>query len=1839
MKNLLTLLLAFSYSLTFAQLPDLTVATGTSPTFTSETVSFTITFRNDGNATSPSTEAMPFLSDENDDDQIDYFDPLYFDYPQCTNTEPVFIPSLNPGQSYTASFTVNVCEHSWSIAYFPYTGIGAVIDWENLIAESNDIFDDNSGYFANAFNFNNFNCSCPLTNQCIPVLITCSTDYDPVCGCNNTTYTNECEAEIFGIYDYTSGECDCSIGDIECGETKTYSTINSGNNINAQDLSCVSSGYAGNDLIVKFERTSSYVTNWITLWNYSREDIDIFIVDECSSEPNFDGTFTCLEQSTNVDRNCSSGPLNYEAIEFSGYPAGTYYIIIDGKSSNDTDNQIFLSLSCEGLDCNNNITLTCNNPINSNNNTANRTSNYYSCYIPGNGCYDFSGSWTGGERIFKFTAPEDGDYSFCMNPTGNIDLELFLFTSCCSTQFDPGAGYEVITDFECFDNCDKAATLPSGETETINNYPMNAGQMIWLVVDGFLGDEGNFTIEAKCNNFDCDDLFELRCGLQFDDSNVATSNTAANTQTSDVFDTHNLCNQATDGCKPNGPSNTTEYAKNEVAYYLDGANTNNKDIVIDIFPRISNLDVDLFVYEDCNNAGLNDCEGASTWGAQEDDSVILFDVASSDEFFVIVDGQSNNPSGVNEGRFGISVTCGKITDHNPTPIECGTTINGNTSNSNNWISHYCNCPEDIDRTGGGNNGKEDLYVFDISTASDITITLDQFGNRNLELYLLNALDVKACYSNSRNTTGTSEQIQAFLNPGTYYIIVEGHDGDEGIYQLSLEGCDDNCALMENIFCEDFQNYTGGQFINLQSNNWNTTLNSNDQDCKVVDNGGAKSLLVDQDNFIVCSSLMEFNDNTNADLIELSFDIIMPYYNFGSFPLKADGAEIYVLEKDASSQDFIYMAFRPHSSSPSDDRRVCLNVNNVYESDGCSSGSGELFPFNRNTTNKIKVRLQKSTGNISVFINDNLLGNAPNSGINELGAIGFRGVFNENSGFLVDNICLDECKTCPGDVFYVTDEVGNSPCNDIGISGTSQSNNNNLQMTFNPGASISGEFIRWEIRDVATENVITTNTSSSNSFNYCCFTPGQNYYICYYYKDANDCIQFCCIRIDIPNNCAIIQPRFNGNTTTLSYQLSAENLLNGQTVLGWYDSQSNSLLGTNQQITYIPPSSGTRYICCLIYDSINRRYLICCRQICIENPYTCNTISAQPNSNNSEYTLSAPSNAQDITWFLDAPTSAVIGFNNPQTFRLSDFNVPLGSPFQVSYRYRDATGCWRFCCKNITPMPPANGLTLVLSEVCGPVGSTITVPITVRNFDNIAGAGFTVSLENNFARLTGMDLIGIPGSPLVNILSPNRLVVAWANGSGTSLPDGALFANIQVEILGNGLQSSDITISNDPAPIDFQNANNQSIPVTVVSGEICLATNLTIEGNIAKDNSQSVSNVTVNLSGGSSAQTTSNTAGNFSFEAQANQNYTVTPSKDGDDRNGVNISDLLRVQKHLVFIERFDKPSEWIAADLDNNKQVTISDLILLQRLLVFLTPEFEFVDSWKFVDRNFAFPNNNVLNSNYPQSISYNPLTSNEDNTNFMAIKMGDIDGSASGFNTTESAESRMMCTNINIKDHILKAGQTVDLQFTTENFSDIAGFLSEIKFELDKLEYVGFVSSDLQNVVATSFSEALIANGYLIASWFSPTGLGFNLPDDSNLHTLRFKVLKDTEVSDAIFITNDNLNSEYVDGSNNTQCIELEYNLMSSLSSLESNVNISYPIPNPFSDETRIQIDTNVSESIILKISNTSGQLISKKSIQLNSGHNTITINNEMLNNGSGLYIYTIESDRFKQVGRIIQL
>ena len=94
-----------------------------------------------------------------------------------------------------------------------------------------------------------------------------------------------------------------------------------------------------------------------------------------------------------------------------------------------------------------------------------------------------------------------------------------------------------------------------------------------------------------------------------------------------------------------------------------------------------------------------------------------------------------------------------------------------------------------------------------------------------------------------------------------------------------------------------------------------------------------------------------------------------------------------------------------------------------------------------------------------------------------------------------------------------------------------------------------------------------------------------------------------------------------------------------------------------------------------------------------------------------------------------------------------------------------------------------------------------------------------------------------------------------------------------------------------------------------------------------------------------------TDGRFRFgSVPYNESYTITPARNDNHKNGVSTLDLVRIQKHLLGIEVFTSPYQFIAADANNNQQVSAIDMIEIRKLVLGIYPTFPQNQSWRFVD-------------------------------------------------------------------------------------------------------------------------------------------------------------------------------------------------------------------------------------------------------------------------------------------------
>lgn len=172
---------------------------------------------------------------------------------------------------------------------------------------------------------------------------------------------------------------------------------------------------------------------------------------------------------------------------------------------------------------------------------------------------------------------------------------------------------------------------------------------------------------------------------------------------------------------------------------------------------------------------------------------------------------------------------------------------------------------------------------------------------------------------------------------------------------------------------------------------------------------------------------------------------------------------------------------------------------------------------------------------------------------------------------------------------------------------------------------------------------------------------------------------------------------------------------------------------------------------------------------------------------------------------------------------------------------------------------------------------------------------------------------------------------------------------------------------------------------------------TLEGDIKTFDNVPVAGVDVILSGDASATTITDVYGGYAFEGlEAGRDYTVAPFKNNDPLNGVTTLDLILISKHILNIASLNSPYKILAADANNSGSVTTLDLIIIKKVILSIEEAFPNNTSWQFVNKAYVFPDpNNPWAESIPEVFNINNISDSVIEQNFIAIKTGDVNGSA----------------------------------------------------------------------------------------------------------------------------------------------------------------------------------------------------------------------------------------------------
>ena len=390
----------------------------------------------------------------------------------------------------------------------------------------------------------------------------------------------------------------------------------------------------------------------------------------------------------------------------------------------------------------------------------------------------------------------------------------------------------------------------------------------------------------------------------------------------------------------------------------------------------------------------------------------------------------------------------------------------------------------------------------------------------------------------------------------------------------------------------------------------------------------------------------------------------------------------------------------------------------------------------------------------------------------------------------------------------------------------------------------------------------------------------------------------------------------------------------------------------------------------------------------------------------------------------------------------------------------------------------------------------------------------------------------------------------------------------------------------------------------VAGAIATETNATVEG------------VEVQLSGARNMMYMTDDNGGFNFAGlQLGHDYTVTPQLDRAALNGVSTFDLVLISKHILGVQQLTSPYKMIAADVNNSKSITTLDLIQLRKLILNIDEEFSNNTSWRFVDASYSFRNPaNPFAESFPEVKNFNDLTG-EEIADFVAIKVGDVNGNAN------VAEVRSLAGtfNMNVAEQEMKAGNEYTIDINAEDLTTVAGY--QFTLNVANAEIVDVVSG----IASEEHFGVFAKEGVITTSWNGEATEG-------TLFSVVVRATADTKVSEVLTVSSRYTAAEAYNTADEVLGVALNVNGATATAANELFQNN----PNPFKGETVIGFNLIDASEATITVQDVTGRILKVVEGDFAAGYNQVRLTSTDLPS-TGVFYYTLEAGEYTATKKMI--
>jgi hypothetical protein len=315
----------------------------------------------------------------------------------------------------------------------------------------------------------------------------------------------------------------------------------------------------------------------------------------------------------------------------------------------------------------------------------------------------------------------------------------------------------------------------------------------------------------------------------------------------------------------------------------------------------------------------------------------------------------------------------------------------------------------------------------------------------------------------------------------------------------------------------------------------------------------------------------------------------------------------------------------------------------------------------------------------------------------------------------------------------------------------------------------------------------------------------------------------------------------------------------------------------------------------------------------------------------------------------------------------------------------------------------------------------------------------------------------------------------------------------------------------------------------------------------------------------------------------------------------------------------------IAADVNNSRSITTLDLIQLRRWILGVDVKFSNNTSWRFVRRDYVFPNPaNPWAEEFPELLNVNDLYGALNNRDFVAVKIGDVNGNAVANGLVGSEpRSNAGTFEVHVSDATLKTGNEYTVAFTAKDLASVQGYQFTLGWDRNAAEVIDIIGGIAKEDNFGMFPS----QGLLTTSWNGEAR------GNDVLFSVVLRARSEVQLSDVLSINSRLTRAEAYNQADAVMDVALNFG-RGTVSS--AGFELYQNVPNPFKGETIIGFNLPEAATATIKVNDVTGRMLKVIRGDFAQGYNQISLSSQELP-AIGVLYYTVETAKYTATKKMI--